>query len=157
MVPAYQTLIGHVLWLNVLQDTFVLKENVYQSFKTFVKMFSVQKDQYANSELVFLTLFQSILALLLSVQLIQFVNSELVFQLINALLSDVCKDITVWMVFAFLKLDFAVQSYVPRVLSVSMENVSLQLLTFVQQWNALLVHTVLVEFVFLKLSIFVQL
>lgn len=73
----------------------MLKENVYQSFKTFVKMFSVQKDQYANSELVFLTLFQSILALLLSVQLIQFVNSELVFQLINALLSDVCKDITV--------------------------------------------------------------
>lgn len=58
-------------------------------------MFSVQKDQYASSELVFLTLFQSILALLLSVQLIQFVNSELVFQLINALLSDVCKDITV--------------------------------------------------------------
>lgn len=30
MVPAYQTLIGHVLWLNVLQDTFVLKENVFQ-------------------------------------------------------------------------------------------------------------------------------
>jgi len=58
-------------------------------------MFYVQKDQYANSELVFLTLFQSTLALLLSVQLIQFVNSELVFQLINVLLSDVCKDITV--------------------------------------------------------------
>jgi len=157
MVPAYQTLIGHVLWLNVLQDTFVLKENVFQWFKTFVKMFSVQKDQYASSELVFLTLFQSILALLLSVQLIQSVNSELVFQLINALLSDVCKDITVWMVFAFLKLDFAVQLYVPLVLSVSMENVYLQLLTFVQQWNALLVHTVLVEFVFLKSSIFAQL
>lgn len=157
MVPVYRTLIGHVLWLNALQDTFVLMENVYQSFKTFAKMFSVQKDQYASSELVFLTLFQSTLALLLSVLLIHFANSEPVFQLTNVLLSDACKDITVWMVFAFLKLDFAVQLYVHLVLSVSMENVSLLLLTFVQQWNALLVHTVLVESVSLKSSIFVQL
>lgn len=71
-------------------------------------MFCVQKDLHVNQVFVFQTLSQSILAHSSNVLLILFVNPDLVFQLINALLSDVCKDITVRMDYAFPKLGFVV-------------------------------------------------